>query len=168
MKTTGIFFGSSGGVTEEVANKIAEKLGVPGSDVHNVASASPEDVGKYEVLLLGSSTWGAGDLQDDWYDFLPKIQKFDLSDIIVALVGCGDSSSFGDTFCDALGTIYNDLQNTGCKFIGSVDASDYTYDDSTAVVGGRFVGLALDEMNEDDKTPERIENWVNALKAEIC
>ena len=79
MKTTGIFFGSSGGVTEEVANKIAEKLGVPGSDVHNVASASPEDVGKYEVLLLGSSTWGAGDLQDDWYDFLPKIQKMDLS-----------------------------------------------------------------------------------------
>lgn len=168
MKTTGIFFGSSGGVTEEVANKIAEKLGVPGSDVHNVASASPEDVGKYEVLLLGSSTWGAGDLQDDWYDFLPKIQKLDLSDKIVALFGCGDSSSFGDTFCDALGTIYNDLQNIGCKFIGSVDASDYTYDDSTAVVDGRFVGLALDEMNEDDKTPERIENWVNALKAEIC
>lgn len=168
MKTTGIFFGSSGGVTEEVANKIAEKLGVPRSDVHNVASASPEDVGKYEVLLLGSSTWGAGDLQDDWYDFLPKIQKLDLSDKIVALFGCGDSSSFGDTFCDALGTIYNDLQNTGCKFIGLVDASDYTYDDSTAVVGGRFVGLALDEMNEDDKTPERIENWVNALKAEIC
>ena len=168
MKTTGIFFGSSGGVTEEVANKIAEKLGVPGSDVHNVASASPEDVGKYEVLLLGSSTWGAGDLQDDWCDFLPKIQKLDLSDKIVALFGCGDSSSFGDTFCDALGTIYNDLQKTGCKFIGSVDASDYTNDDSTAVVGDRFVGLALDEMNEDDKTPERIENWINALKAEIC
>lgn len=150
-----------------MANRIAVKLGVSPADVYNVASASPEDLGKYEVLLLGSSTWGAGDLQDDWYDFLPKIKNLDLTGKLVALFGCGDSSSFGDTFCDALGTIYSELQSAGCKFTGFVDASGYSYDNSTAVVDGNFVGLALDEMNEDDKTPERIENWVNSLKEEI-
>ena len=166
MKKVGIFFGSSGGVTEGVANQIAEKLGVASADVHNVASASPADLGAYDVLLLGSSTWGSGDLQDDWYDFLPKIQKLDLSGKLVALFGCGDSSSFGDTFCDAIGTIYQDLQGTGCRFIGSVDPSGYTFDDSTALVDGKFVGLPLDEMNEDDCTSERIDAWVETLKQE--
>ena len=42
----------------------------------------------------------------------------------------------------------------------------YTYDDSTAVVDGRFVGLALDEMNEDSLTPGRIDAWIESLKKE--
>lgn len=164
MKKIGIFYGSSNGTTEDVANRIAEKLGVQSADVHNVGSASPADLAPYEVLLLGSSTWGAGDLQDDWYDFLPKIKTLDLSGKLVGLFGCGDSSSFSDTFCDALGTIYNDLKGTGCKFIGSLPTDGYTYDDSTAVVDGKFVGLALDEMNEDDQTPARIDAWIESLK----
>ncbi|CCX76522.1 flavodoxin [Parabacteroides johnsonii DSM 18315] len=164
MKTIGIFYGSSNGTTESVAKQIAEKLGVKSADIHNVGQASPADFASYEVLLLGSSTWGAGDLQDDWYDFLPKIKKLDLSGKLVGLFGCGDSSSFSDTFCDAIGTIYNDLKATGCKFVGSMDTSSYTYDDSTAVVDGKFVGLALDEMNEDDQTPVRIDAWIESLK----
>ena len=129
MKTIGIFYGSSDGTTENVANQIAEKLGVQPADVHNVSQASPADLGQYEVLLLGSSTWGAGDLQDDWYDFLPKIKSLDLSDKLVGLFGCGDSSSFSDTFCDAIGTIYQELQGTGCRFIGSMETAGYTFDD---------------------------------------
>ena len=45
-----------------------------------------------------------------------------------------------------------------------MDTSSYTYDDSTAVVDGKFVGLALDEMNEDDQTPVRIDAWIESLK----
>lgn len=112
MKTIGIFYGSSNGTTESVAKQIAEKLGVKSSDIHDVGQASPADFASYEVLLLGSSTWGMGDLQDDWYDFLPKIKKLDLSGKLVGLFGCGDSSSFSDTFCDAIGTIHNDLKAT--------------------------------------------------------
>ena len=164
MKTIGIFYGSSDGTTENVANQIAEKLGVQPADVHNVSQASPADLGQYEVLLLGSSTWGAGDLQDDWYDFLPKIKSLDLSDKLVGLFGCGDSSSFSDTFCDAIGTIYQELQGTGCSFIGSMETAGYTFDDSTAVVNGQFIGLPIDNMNEDDQTPSRIDTWIQRLK----
>lgn len=110
MKSIGIFYGSSSGTTENIANAIADKLGVASADIHNVADASPEDVNKYEVLILGSSTWGAGDLQDDWFDYLPKIAALDLTGKIVALFGCGDSGSFSDTFCDAMARFTMNLQ----------------------------------------------------------
>ena len=34
MKKTGVFYGSSTGTCEELANQIAEKLGVSSTDVH--------------------------------------------------------------------------------------------------------------------------------------
>ena len=167
MKRIGIFFGSSGGVTEGVANQIAEKLGVASGDVHNVASASPADLGGYEVLLLGSSTWGAGDLQDDWEGFLPKAQKLDLSGKLVALFGCGDSASFGDTFCDAMGIIFEAVKGR-CTVIGQVSAEGYSFSSSKAVVDGKFVGLAIDEMNEDGKTDSRLDAWTESLKGYLA
>lgn len=166
MKKIGIFYGSSSGTTENVANVIAEKLGVQASDIHNVSEASPADLAPYDVLLLGTSSTGSGDLQDDWYDFLPKIKSLDLSGKLVGLFGCGDSSSFSDTFCGGMGQLYNGLKGTGCKFIGSTDTTGYTFDDSEAVVDGKFVGLALDEMNEEGLTPERIDAWIENLKKE--
>ena len=36
MKKTGVFYGSSTGTCEELANQIAEKLGVSSTDVHSV------------------------------------------------------------------------------------------------------------------------------------
>lgn len=166
MKKIGIFYGSSSGVTENIAKRIAGKLGVDAADVHDVASSTADGAAGYEALLLGSSTWGAGDLQDDCYGFLDNLKTADLSGKLVALFGCGDSSSFSDTFCDAIGTIYKELGNTGCKFIGAVDAGNYSYDDSTSVTDGKFVGLALDEVNEDYKTDGRIDAWIEQLKKE--
>lgn len=166
MKTIGIFYGSSTGTTENVAKQIARKVGISEPDVQDVASASVADVMPYEVLLLGSSTWGAGDLQDDWCDFLDQLKNSDLSGKTVAIFGCGDSSSFSDTFCDAIGIIYTALQGTGCKFAGAVETGDYTFDDSLAVADGKFVGLPLDKLNEDDRTEARIDRWIDSLKKE--
>ncbi len=167
MKKIGIYYGSSSGTTENVAGMIAAKLGVDFSDVHNVANAGVDDVPRYDVLLLGSSTWGAGDLQDDWYDFLAKLASLDLSGKKVAIFGCGDSSAFSDTFCDAIGTIYEDLKVTGCSFIGEVDSSGYSFDDSKACIDGVFVGLPLDEVNEDGLTAGRVDNWIVQLKNQM-
>ena len=72
MKTIGIFYGSSTGTTEGIAKRIAEKLGVEDKDIHDVSNASPADVAPYEILLLGCSTWGTGDLQDDWDSYLGR------------------------------------------------------------------------------------------------
>jgi len=166
MKKTALFYGSSTGTTEDVAGRIAAKLGIDSSNVYNVDSASVEDVQPYEVLILGSSTWGLGELQDDWDGFLSKLKKADLKNKAVAVFGTGDSSSYSDTFCDAIGIIYKDLKDTGCTFCGHVSADGYSFDDSVAIIDGQFVGLPLDEVNEDDETDGRIDRWVNQLKTE--
>ena len=93
MKKIGIFYGSSGGTCEGIALTIASKLALGRDDVHDVAKAKAEDATACDVLLLGSSTWGAGDLQDDWFDFLPRLKAAGLAGKVVALFGCGDSAS---------------------------------------------------------------------------
>lgn len=166
MKTIGVFYGSSCGTTENIAQQIAKKLDIDITAVHNVAQSSLTDLAPYEVLLLGSSTCGSGDAQEDWDGFLSGMSKLDLSDKTIALFGCGDSSSFSDTFCGAIGVIYKELQGTKAKFIGSVDASGYTFDDSSACIADKFVGLPLDDINEDDQTPARIDSWIEILRKE--
>lgn len=167
MKKIGIFYGSSGGTCEGIALTIASKLALGRDDVHDVAKAKAEDATACDVLLLGSSTWGAGDLQDDWFDFLPQLKAAGLAGKVVALFGCGDSASFGDTFCDAIGTLHDELAATGCRFVGEVDTAGYTFDASTAVKDGRFVGLALDEVNEPQLTDGRIDGWIAAIKGAL-
>ena len=60
--------------------------------------------------------------------------------------------------------IYNAVKQAGANVIGAVATDGYTFDDSESVVDGKFVGLALDEVNEDDKTEERIDAWLEAIK----
>ena len=160
----GIFFGSTTGTAEELAGKIAERLNVAASDVHNVGETQADAVAPYDVLLLGTSTWGDGELQDDWYDFLDALKKQDLSGKKVCLFGCGDSESYPDTFCDGVGLIYEALASTGCTFVGAYTPWGYSVTDSKISKDGKFVGLAVDECNESSSTEERLDQWISALK----
>lgn len=164
MEKIAIYYGSSTGNTQSIAELLGQKLNV--KDIYDVASAKAE-FDQYDVLLFGSSTWGIGDLQDDWEGFISKIKSADLSGKKIALFGCGDSVSYGDSFCDAIGKIYNDIKDKGCQLIGKVPTDGYLFDSSEAVVDGNFVGLALDVDNESDKTDARVDAWVEQLKSEI-
>jgi flavodoxin I len=166
MPRIGIYYGSTTGNTQEVAEEIAKKLSVDKADLHDVAKANA-DYATYDVVLFGSPTLGFGDLQDDWEDYIGKVKSADLNGKTVALFGCGDSSSYSDTFGDAIGKIYQTIKGKGCKLVGQVSTDGYTYDDSEAVVDGKFVGLLIDNDNESDQTDERIENWVEELKKSI-
>ena len=168
MKKTGVFYGSTTGTTESVATLIAEKLGITSADVHNVSKMSADMAGAYEVLILGTSTWGDGELQDDWYDGIKVLKGLNLKDKVIALFGCGDSESYGDTFCDGMGILYENLKSSGCRFIGAVPDTDYTYGSSASVIDGNFVGLAIDDVNESDKTEERVSSWTDRLKADLA
>ena len=168
MKKTGIFYGSSTGTCEDLANQIADKMGVAASDVYSADKLSADLVKEYDLLILGTSTWGDGELQDDWYDGIKVLKSADLSFKSIALFGCGDSESYCDTFCDGMGILYEELKDSGCSFIGNKVGTDgYSFSSSIAVVNGTFVGLALDEVNESDKTAERIDNWTAELKKHI-
>lgn len=164
MEKTCIIYGSSTGTCQAIAENIAGKLGVGAADVLDVSSIDASTPDAYTNLILGTSTWGAGELQDDWYDGLEALKQASLAGKTIALFGCGDSESYGDTFCSAIGEIYNALKDSGAKFVGAVSTDGYTYDDSAAVVDGCFVGLALDDVNEPDKTDCRIDAWLESIK----
>ncbi len=116
---------------------------------------------------LRSSTWDDGELQDDWSDLVEDIADQDLSGKKVALFGCGDSEGYGDTFCDAVGILKEELSNSGCTFVGAISKDGYEYEASRAEEGGKLVGCCLDEDNQDDLTDERIDRWVEAVKSAL-
>lgn len=159
----GIYFGSSTGTTQDVAERIASAMGVDAADVHDISSADAASAANYDLLILGSSTWGSGELQDDWYDFKDALKPY-LAGKKVALFGTGDAGSYDDTFCDAVGDLYDEFQDAACTFIGDTATDGYDYSDSRAERNGRFVGLVLDEVNESDKSDDRINAWVATLK----
>ena len=55
----------------------------------------------------------------------------------------------------------------GANIIGSEPTEGYTFDDSDAVVDGEFIGLALDDVNEDDLTEGRIDAWLSSIKGSL-
>jgi len=160
MNKTVVIYGSSTGTCEAIAEKIGSKLG---AEVVNVQDLTADIIAENQNLILGTSTWGAGELQDDWYDGLSTLKAADLSGKTIALFGCGDAESYSDTFVGGMGELYDGIKDSGANIIGAVDTDGYTFDDSTAVVDGKFVGLPLDDINEDDKTDERIDAWIEAI-----
>ena len=164
MNKTIVVFGSSTGTCESIAEKIASRLGV---EVMNVQDLTADIVAANVNLILGTSTWGAGEMQDDWYEGIIVLKSSDLTGKTVALFGCGDCESYGDTFVGGIGELFNALKTSGATFVGAVDIDGYTFGDSEAVVDGKFVGLPLDDVNEDDKTDARIEAWIAAISPNL-
>lgn len=164
MNKTGVFYGSSTGNTEIIARKIAGKLGADVFDVSTNPLKAAEDCSN---LILGTSTWGFGDLQDDWDSFLPNLVAADLSGKTIALFGLGDADGYPDTFVDGMGLIYEALQSKGCRFVGMVSNSAYNADGSKALIGDKYVGLALDVDNQGQLTDKRINDWVEVIISEL-
>lgn len=162
---TGIFYGSSTGTTADIAKRIAKELGVADTDVMDVSKVGPSKMGDYDLLVLGSSTYGSGELQDDWYDMLDGAEKLDLTGKKIAVFGCGDES-MSDTFCNAVGIIYNRMKQTGATMVGTFNTYPYEFDRSEAVPvpGGEAVGLLIDEIDHPEATDKRIKEWCEILK----
>ncbi|MEM1240013.1 MAG: flavodoxin [Cyanobacteria bacterium P01_H01_bin.26] len=171
MAKIGIFYGSTSGATEEIAEKIQEELGEDVCDLYSMEEDfdDVDDFLKYDYLLLGCSTWGAGEVQNDWRDplFDMEVDKPDFSGKVIALFGAGDCTGHGKHFVGALGTLHDIFKSLGATIVGAVSTEGYSFEQSTAVRDGQFVGLPLDEVNESDKTEQRIMDWLELLKPDM-
>lgn len=156
---TGIFYGSTTGTTEMVAEKVGALLG---ADV--MPAAEIDKVENYDFVIFATSTWGMGDLQDDWFGALEALAGKNLSGKKVALIGVGDQVSFGDTFVDGMGTIYEEIKDKGITLVGKTSADGYDFSSSKAVIDGEFAGLVIDENNQSELTEERIAAWVEKVR----
>lgn len=160
----GIIYGSTMGETKEMAQFIADNLNLE-CEVLDVASTDAQKINSFDSLILGSSTWNDGELQDDWDSF--DFSSLDLDGKKVAIFGLGDSSGYGDTFCNAMAEIYDRVTQKGANVIGFVDSSGYDFAESRALQGSNFVGLALDNCNESDKSEGRILEWLDKIRPEL-
>lgn len=164
MKEYGIFYGTNSGVTADVAQRIGKALGVDAADIHDVSKTPVSETGNYKTILLGSSTWGDGDVQDDMEDFLGALRSLDLAGHRIAVFGVGDEN-MSHTFCNAIGKMAKVAELTGAQVMGAFNTDGYTFDHSDGEKpGGILPGLAIDETNHPDYTDRRIEQWVAELK----
>jgi flavodoxin I len=55
----------------------------------------------------------------------------------------------------------------GAVLTGQVSTDGYEFDESEAVVDGKFLGLPIDEDFEPELTDERVEKWVKQISSEF-
>ncbi|WP_294959317.1 flavodoxin [Sulfurovum sp.] len=160
----GIFYGSNGGATESVAEMILNALGLK-AEVFDIADIDIDKLGEYSHLIIGTSTWGEGELQDDWDDKFLDYEQLDFTGKTVAFYGLGDQEGYGENFVDGMGILHDTAVKNGATVVGDNWPVDgYDFEDSIAVKDGAFIGLAIDEDNQDDLTEERIGKWADLIR----
>lgn len=166
----GFRYGSTTGTTEFVAEKMrdtAELMGFELTPVNISTLSDPRDLLEHDQLILGIPTWNVGQLQDDWLTLFPKLDELDFFGKQVALFGVGDQVGYPDNFLDALGMLGKKLEARGANLIGFWPTEGYDFTASKAQVGNRFMGLGLDDYNQEELTDGRIASWLAQLQQEF-
>lgn len=172
MSKTAIFFGPEKGAVNRVADKIARAIGADKVEMVLVKNATYKDLEKYDKIIFGISTVGKESWQStysnlDWAKFLPEIEKTRYEGKTLAIFGLGDHVTYAATFVDHIGLLAKELIKHGAELVGQVPVDDYEFDDSEAVVEGKFLGLPVDEDFEPELTDERIQNWIEQIRPEF-
>ncbi len=173
MTKVGIFFGTDTGNTRRIAKDIATALtsAIAAKPV-NVRNANVADMLSFDTLILGTPTYGDGQLPglstgnatESWEEVLPKLAGHDFSGKKIAIYGLGNQKSYPAEFVDAMFYLYEQFKECGATMIGAWDIDGYTFQSSKAVIDNRFVGLALDQENQKELTPRRLETWLKMLE----
>ncbi len=167
MGKIGLFWGTDTGVTEEIVSILVDLIGSEKVESINVFNAAVEQFADYAHLLLGLSTWYDGELQSDWDEFFEQFQTIDFSGKTVALFGLGDQEGYGEYFVDGMGMIAEVVLKNGGTIVGRWPTKGYDFIASKAELEkGFFVGLAIDEDIQPQKTDSRLEQWVALLEKE--
>lgn len=110
-----VVFASMTGNTEEMADAIAEGLKEAGIEpvVKNVIDTNAEEITHYDGIILGSYTWGDGDLADDFLDFYDEMDDIQLDGKKAAVFGSCDSSY--SEYGAAVDTLITKLKELGAE-----------------------------------------------------
>lgn len=171
----GLFYGSTTCYTEMSAEKIQIQLNTlfdaPIVEVFNIKDVPLSDTADFDVLIFGISTWDFGELQEDWESHWQDLEALDLSGKTLALFGQGDQEGYAEWYQDALGMLHDLAVSRGASPIGYwPNGDDYDFIASKALTQDKshFVGLALDDEGQYDKSETRIANWCEQLLTELA
>lgn len=177
MGAIGIYFGTDTGRTRRIAKLIAQKLGEAAAPPLNINRASIDQFLAHDTLILGTPTYGDGELpglstglaQESWEEFLPRLQGRDMRGKTVALFGLGDQEKYPDEFVDAMGLLHDAVLACGARLIGRWPVDGYAFRASQALSDGGFVGLAIDPVNQAALSEARVDAWLRQLHDEgLC
>jgi len=163
MKKIGIFYGSTLGYTKKIAEKIRNAFGTKVAELNSIDNFSEDYLEQYDYFIFGTSTWGLGEMQEDWENIAGKMDAMDFSSKKIALFGVGDQKSWADSFVNGMGMLHYRLPANE-NIVGFTSIEGYNFDISLAVKKGQFVGLAIDEVNQAELTDKRVKDWVEGLK----
>ena len=165
----GLFFGSAEGNTERVAGLIQQRLGEGQVQVYDIADVTQLEFADHQHIILGIPTWDFGQIQSDWEDFWDDISDVDFTGKTVALFGLGDQFGYGDYFLDAMGMLHDVIVTNGATIIGHWPTEGYDYEASKAQTpdGKHFVGLAIDEDQQEELTDQRVDQWCGQIAQEF-
>ncbi|QJC31734.1 flavodoxin FldA [Enterobacteriaceae endosymbiont of Donacia tomentosa] len=168
MSNIGIFFGSDTGNTENVALNIQKQLGQNKTKIFNISETRQNDIENFDRLLFGIPTWYYGEVQYDWDDFIPTLQKINFKGKIVGLFGCGDQEDYGEYFCDAIKIIYDIVKKNKAKIIGYWPIKGYSFYNTKSLKNkDYFLGLTIDEDRQPELTNSRIKIWIKQISKEL-
>lgn len=172
MNKIGIFFGTETGTTRLIAKKIQKKLGDDIAEKPvNVNRIEPEDLLKYQCLILGTPSYGVGDipgksagcLESNWEEFIARFDTPDFTGKCIAFFGLGAQERYADRFCSSLIRLHDYFVMHGAEIIGHWSTENYTFQHSASVVNGEFVGLVIDQRTQGNLTEERIDKWLSQI-----
>lgn len=171
MEKIGIFFGTDTGTTRLIAKKMAKALGDVAVKPLNVNRISVDDLMAYDALILGTPTYGEGQVPGEatgakngsWEEFLPQLNGKDFSGKRIALYGLGNQDKYPDRFASALFTLYDTFKGLGAEIIGTWPTEGYEFEYSRSVVDDQFVGLVIDNNHQGMLTEDRIKTWLEQV-----
>lgn len=165
----GLFYGSTTCYTEMAAEKMRDILGEDMVMLYNIKDEPLKKAENYDFIIFGISTWDFGELQEDWESHWDDLDSVNLAGKTIALFGMGDQQGYGQWFQDALGMLHAKIAPQGVKFVGLwPNDAEYEFESSKALTDDKthFVGLALDEDSQYDKSDERIATWITQILTE--
>jgi flavodoxin I len=171
MNKIGMFFGTETGTTRLVAKKMQKKLGDALCDKPiNVKRITPANMLKYDALILGTPSYGIGEIpghgasgcfEPNWAEFFDQMPANpDFSGKRIAFFGLGAQERYADRFCSSLFPLVDKFKGWGTEVVGDTATEGYTFEQSAAVVDGRFLGLIIDQRTQGMLTDERIDAWL--------
>ena len=127
-----IIYGSAGGNTEMVCEKVAgifgEKADAGGKKIHKVEMLKAKltdpaklgvggEHGDFDLLILASPTYGHGQLEQYFDKFLQGLAAVELKDRNCAIIGLGDPKYDSDYHIESAKFIMDFLKKKGAKIL---------------------------------------------------
>ncbi|MBL4964764.1 flavodoxin [Bacillus halotolerans] len=113
-----LVYATMSGNTEAMADLIEKGLQEAEAEVDRFEAMDIDDAelfNDYEHIILGTYTWGDGDLPDEFLDLAEEMEALDFTGKTFAVFGSGDTAY--EYFCGAVDTLEEKIKERGGEIV---------------------------------------------------